>query len=254
MKISIITVCYNSAAFLTTAINSVIHQNNVDLEYIIVDGNSTDESLNIIKSYADLDNRIKWISEDDNGIYDAMNKGIKKATGEIIGILNSDDFYIGDQVLSRIHQIFIKRNPQVVFSDVRFIHENNHEKTVRYYSSASFNPSKFKLGFMPAHPTFFTYKVNFDKYGYYETNYEIASDYELLIRFLYTHKLDYFYLPGSIIKMRVGGISTKSIKSNITLNSEIIKACAANGIYTNMLLLSFKYFKKIFELVDTKNE
>jgi len=247
MKISIVTTSFNSASTIKDTIDSVLSQDYNNLEYIIADGGSKDGTLDIIKSYDDP--RIRWISEPDKGIYDGMNKGIKMATGEVVGIINSDDFYKNPAVLSAVADGFSDKDIEAVFGDVRFVNPGNLTKTVRYYSSKRFKPSKFRFGFMPAHPTFFTKKKWFDKLGYYQTDYKIAADYELLIRFLYKHKLPYKYLPLDMIVMRTGGASTKSIKSNYILNQEIVRGCRENGITTFMWLLTFKYFIKVFELL-----
>jgi glycosyltransferase involved in cell wall biosynthesis len=254
MKISIITVSYNSEAYIASTIESVLRQTYPDIEYIIVDGNSTDRTVSIIQQYAPaFAGRLKWISEPDTGMYDAMNKGIKMATGEIAGILNSDDFYNYPDCIEKIAGVFEDANLDSCFADVRFVRQGNLDKTVRYYSSARFRPKKFRFGFMPAHPTFFVRRKYFDETGYYKTDYRIAADYELLIRFLYVHKLTYRYLPLDIIKMRMGGKSTRSWKSNYILNEEIVRGCRENGIYTNLFILSFKYFRKIFEFLINKN-
>ena len=253
MKISIITVAYNSEKYISTAIESVLAQTYSDIEYIVVDGNSTDSTIDIVKEYEPkFCGRMRWVSEADNGLYDAMNKGIRMATGEIVGILNSDDFYNHTNCLEKMAQLFENENINSCFADVRFVSSENLDKTVRYYSSAKFSPQKFRFGFMPAHPSFFVRKKYFDKIGYYQTDYQIAADYELLIRFLYTNKISYKYLPLDIIKMRTGGTSTKSLKSNYILNKEIVRACRENGIYTNMFILMFKYFVKIFEYINKK--
>jgi glycosyltransferase involved in cell wall biosynthesis len=253
MKISIITVAYNSDLFIQHTIESVLAQTYPNIEYIVVDGFSKDNTVDIIKEYEPhFNGRMRWVSEKDRGMYDAMNKGIRMATGDVVGILNSDDFYHRDDVIAEIAKGFIDKNVQATFADVRFVHPTNLDKTVRYYSSKNFSPNRFRFGFMPAHPSFFTYKSNFDTYGYYQTDYKIAADYELLMRFLYTHQLKYKYLPLDVMKMRTGGISTASWKSNIILNREIVRACKENGIYTNLLILSLKYFVKIFEMVFTE--
>jgi glycosyltransferase involved in cell wall biosynthesis len=231
-----------------------LHQTYPDIEYILIDGNSHDRTVDIIRSYEPaFTGRLKWISEPDNGMYDAMNKGIQMATGEIIGILNSDDFYNYPTSIETIAKVFEDSNIDSCFADVRFVKPENLKKTVRYYSSAHFNPKKFRFGFMPAHPTFFVRRKPFDKIGYYKTDYQIAADYELLIRFLYKHKLTYKYLALDIVKMRMGGKSTQSWKSNYILNKEIVRACKENGIYTNLFILSLKYFRKIVELIRTRN-
>lgn len=255
MKISIITVSFNSGKTVRDTIESVLSQSYQDYEYLIIDGGSKDDTINIVKEYLPrFDGRMKYVSELDRGLYDAINKGIHMATGDIVGIINSDDFYHRNDIFKIIDSAFeTDSNIQAVYGDVRFVNPDNLEKTVRYYSSASFKPSKFRWGWMPAHPSFFTYKVNFEKYGYYKIEYHIAADYELLIRFLYTHHLSAKYIPIDFMKMRTGGVSTSGIKSNVLLNREIVKACRENGIYTNMLMLFLKYFVKIFEFVKTRN-
>lgn len=253
MKISLVTATFNSGKTIRDTIESVLKQTYADIEYIIVDGKSSDNTVSIIKEYESaFEGRMKWISEPDCGLYDAMNKGIRMSSGDIVGIINSDDFYLGNDVLSMINETFEDDSIQALFGDVKFVYSSNLEKTIRYYSSKRFTTKQFRFGFMPAHPTFFTYKKYFDEFGYYNTNYKIASDYELLIRFLYTKKLKYKYLPVAFMKMRMGGKSTSGIKSNITLNKEIIAACKENNVYTNSLILSLKYFVKIWEFVLPK--
>lgn len=255
MKISIITVTYNSGLTLVNTIESVLFQSYSDIEYIIIDGLSKDNTIDIINEYEPLfQGRLKWISEKDNGIYDAMNKGIRMATGDIVGIINSDDFYHRKDIIEKIAAIFEQdKLVQAIYGDVRFVNPNDLNKTVRYYSSGKFSPNLFRYGFMPAHPTFFTYREQFEKNGYYKVDYKIAADYELLIRFLYVHRLKSKYIPIDFMKMRTGGVSTASIRSNILLNKEIVRACRENGIWTCMPLLFLKYFIKVFELILRKN-
>lgn len=250
MKISIITVSYNASETIENTIKSVLDQTYDNVEYIIIDGGSTDSTVEIIKQYKDK--LSYFISEPDKGIYDAMNKGILKATGDIIGILNADDFYIDNNVLLTISRTFEKKNVDAVFADLIYVRPNNLDKIVRYYSSKNFHPNKFAYGWMPAHPTFFVKRSIYEKYGLFKTNYKIAADYELLVRFLYKHKVSYYYLSEVLIKMRTGGVSTKNLKSNWILNKEIVRACHENGIKTNMFKLSLKYVKKIFELIGHK--
>lgn len=253
MKISLVTVTFNSAQTLRYTIQSVLFQSYSDIEYIIVDGRSKDDTLDLIKEYEpQFNGRMCWISEKDNGIYDAMNKGIRMATGDIVGIINSDDFYHRRDTIMRVSEAFKNSDVQAVYGDVRFVNPQNLDKTVRYYSSKRFTPEMFRFGFMPAHPTFFTYRKYFEEFGYYKTDYKIAADYELLIRFLYVHQLKSKYLPFDFMKMRTGGTSTASIRSNILLNKEIVRACKENGIWTCMPLLFLKYLVKVFELLLVK--
>lgn len=253
MKISLITVTFNSDRTLCDTIQSVISQYFTNIEYIIVDGSSQDNTIEIIKKYEPLfQGRLKWISEKDNGLYDAMNKGIHMATGDIVGIINSDDFYHRNDVITKVAEAFNNTDTQAVYGDVRFVNPKKLDKTVRYYSSKNFTPHLFRYGFMPAHPTFFTYRKYFEEFGYYKTDYKIAADYELLIRFLYVHQLKSKYLPFDFMKMRTGGTSTASVKSNILLNKEIVRACRENEIWTCLPLLCLKYAVKVFELLLIK--
>ena len=251
MKVSIITVTYNSASYIADCIKSVNDQSYHNIEHIIIDGASSDNTLVIVNTL--LSRISKVVSEPDNGIYDAINKGIKLASGKIIGVLNSDDFYHRNDLISQIVETFTDKSIQSVFGDVRFVNPKNLNKTVRYYSSKRFSPHLFQFGIMPAHTTFFTYKKYFTEFGYYKTDYEIAGDFELLIRFMHVNKLAYKYLPIDMLKMRTGGKSTKSINSTLTINKEVIRACKENGIKTNFFLVSLKYFFKVFELFFVKN-
>jgi len=250
LKVSIITVTYNSGATLQHTIDSIAYQDYPNIEYIIVDGNSSDDTVAIIQS--NLGVVSKMISESDTGLYDAMNKGIKMATGDIVGILNSDDFYHRTDAISTIVAGFADKKTLCVFADIRFVNGDNLEKTVRYYSSQKFNLGAFSWGFMPAHPTFFTYRVNFEEYGYYNTSYRIAADFELLVRFLYRHKLSYKYIPIDLLKMRFGGLSTSSWKITFAINQEDLRACRENGLKTNYFRLYSRYFRKFLEFIPGK--
>jgi len=247
MKISIITVVYNNKETIKDAINSVLNQTYENIEYIIIDGASNDGTVEIIQSF---ENKISnFVSEPDNGLYDAMNKGIGLASGDIVGILNSDDFYIDNKVIQKVVDVFENEKVDSIFADLVFVKPDNLKKTVRYYDSGKFNPSKFAYGWMPAHPTFFVKKEFYVKYGVYKTDYKIAADYELLTRFLAKYKLSYFYLKLPIIKMRIGGVSTSGIQSNYILNKEIIRACRENDIKTNWLKVLSKYPQKLLGLL-----
>lgn len=247
MKVSIITVTYNSAATLKDTIESVASQDYPNIEYIVVDGKSKDGTQDIIRSYNGIVS--KWLSEPDKGLYDAMNKGIQLATGDIVGIINSDDFYHRTDAISQVVNAFHEFQVESVYADIRFVHPHNLEKTIRYYSSKKFSLESFKMGLMPAHPTFFTYRKNFEKFGYYRTDFKIAADFELLVRFLYKHQLSYCYLPIDLLKMRTGGLSTKSWKSNVIINQEDLRACKENGLKTNYFWLYSRYFRKLLEYI-----
>ena len=256
MRISIVTVTFNSSKTIKDTIQSVLDQKYTDYEYLVIDGGSKDNTVDIIKEYEPkFGGRMKWISEKDKGMYDGINKGIRMATGDVIGIINSDDFYHRTDIFDIINKAFEEdKEVQAIYGDVRFVKPDNLDKTVRYYSSKHWKPWRFRFGFMPAHPTFFTYKENFEKYGYYQYDYHIAADYELLIRHLYTNRVPARYIPVDFMKMRTGGRSTNGWKANVLLNKEIVRACKENGIWTCMSLLFMKYFIKVFELIITKNK
>lgn len=248
MKVSIITATYNSARTVKDTIDSVLSQDYPNIEYIVIDGASEDDTAKVVHSYQ---GRIsQFISEPDSGMYDAMNKGIRVATGDVIGILNSDDFYINDQVISSIVKTLKSDNTDSAFGDLVYVDPNNLSKVIRYYSSANFNPKKFAYGWMPAHPTFFVKRAVYEKYGLFQTDYKIAADYELLTRFLAKYKISYSYIPEVMVRMRTGGASTSNLMSNWVLNQEILRACSENGVSTNLIKVLSKYFKKVFQLID----
>lgn len=240
MKVSIITVTFNSQDFLADCISSVKNQTYNNIEHIIIDGKSTDNTINIIKK----NSNIKWISEEDLGIYDAINKGIKLAEGDIVGVLNSDDIFEDTGVIERIVKEFENQNLSAVFSDVQFVKRYDVNKKVRFYSSKFFKPWMFKFGFQPAHPTFYVRRRVFEKFGYYRIDLKIAGDFEILLRFLLKNKLQYKYVKDVWVKMRIGGVSTSGISSVIKLNSEIIDAHKMNGFCTNTFFVYSKYLIK----------
>jgi len=246
MKVSIITVALNNCEYIETCIQSVINQDYKNIEYIVVDGGSTDGTVDVIKRY---DDKIDlWISEPDFGIYDAINKGINMSRGDIIGFLHSDDLYIDHHVISNIVNEFIEHEVDSVYADLVYVERNNPDRVVRYYDSSVFQVSQFAYGWMPAHPTCFIKKNTYAEYGLYKTDYIIAADYELLTRFYGKLGVSYHYFPKVIVKMRSGGLSTRNFRSNIILNREIVRACRENGIKTNIFKVYSKYFKKIFQL------
>ncbi|MDD3724330.1 MAG: glycosyltransferase family 2 protein [Bacteroidales bacterium] len=246
MKVSIITATYNSSAHIANCVKSVNDQTYHDIEHIIVDGASKDNTLEIVNG---IPNRVgKIISEPDKGIYDAMNKGIQAATGDVIGILNSDDFFTSDDVIQTVVDSFKNNDIDALYGDVHFVSPDNLSKSVRYYSSSVFKPSLFRFGFMPAHPSFYMKRECYEKHGLYALGYKISSDFDLLVRYILKEKINCKYLKKDFVTMRTGGVSTENFNSRVTLNREIVKACKKYGIKTNMFLLSLKYLYKIFEL------
>ena len=246
MRISIITVTYNSASTIKDTLESVKGQDYSNIEHIIVDGGSKDETVNNIKAYPHV---AKWVSEKDKGLYDAINKGIQMSTGHIVGVLHSDDFFPNNKVVSRIAKQFKETSVDAVYGDIAFVKPDNVGKIVRLYSSKKFTPRKFAYGYMPAHPSFYVKKRIYDEFGLYKLDYKIAADYELLMRLIYKNHISYTYLNEVLVHMRTGGVSNKTIVSRYILNKEIIKACKENGVNTNMAVLSLKYINKIFEFI-----
>lgn len=249
MKISLITVSYNSVQTIRSTISSVLSQDYPDVEYIVIDGGSLDGTVTIIEEYRGQISRV--VSEPDKGMYDAMNKGIQLATGDVIGILNSDDVYEGEGVLSNIAQTFIK-NPGVdlVFGDVVLTKADSLLTIVRYYRCIRFKLWKLRIGWMmPPHPATFVRREVYRNYGLYSLDYQIAADFEMFIRWLLIHKLKYLSLNRILVRMRMGGASTSGLKNSLLLNREIVRACKVNGFYTNLVLVLGKFPWKLLELV-----
>lgn len=247
MNVSIITCTYNSAETIADTIKSVNAQTYPNIEHIIVDGLSKDNTLEIVKEFAGERQIIK--SEKDNGIYDAFNKGIRMATGDIIGVLNSDDFFTSDTIIEQVVNAFNKGNIDAVYGDIHFVKPDNLNKCVRYYSSKSFRSWMMRMGFMFAHPSFYVKREYYENLGLYKTDYKIAADFELLLRFVVKAKIKCKYLPLDFVTMRTGGASTESFKSKNIINKECLRACKENNYYSNIFLMWLRLVYKAFELV-----
>lgn len=254
MKISLITITYNSGNTLSTTLESVLSQTNKNVEYIIVDGASKDNTVALIKEYEPrFEGRLKWISEMDKGLYDAMNKGIRMATGDVIGILNSDDFFTTHTILQQVVDAFdTYKEIDALYGDVHFVNPDNLEKCVRYYSSKVFKRSLMKIGLMPAHPSFYLKKERFEQFGYYKTDYKIAADFEFLLRVIYKGRILTKYMSIDMVTMRTGGASTSGFESRKRIMTEHLRAFRENGIYNNVFFLSLRYPYKIWELIKNK--
>lgn len=248
MKFSIITVCYNSEKTIRDTIESLFFQSYSDIEFILVDGMSTDNTMKIVNEYKEKFNVI--ISEKDSGMYDALNKGILAASGDIIGILNSDDTFANKNIIEILANEFIL-NPYVdaLIGDVAFIKDN---KIIRYFSAKNWNVKYFKFGMMPPHPTFYCKRELFLKYGYYNKIFRIAGDFELLLRFLFINRINFKYIPLQMVEMKLGGLSTSGIKSLLKINNEIILAFKLNSLRTNYFYLSVRYLLKVFQFLFNK--
>lgn len=228
MMISVITPAYNSSGTIADAINSLLTQTHKGVEHIIVDGGSTDSTCGIVASFGDKIAR--FVSEPDGGIYDAMNKGVRLATGDIIGILNSDDMYADKSALARVVAAF--ENPEVdaCYGDLVYVSPGNIDKPVRFWKSSPYKPGSFLSGWVPPHPTFFARRRVYEKYGAFDLSFPLAADFELMLRFLHCHKINSCYIPATIMKMRLGGATNKSLGNIIRQNIEILRAGCKNGI------------------------
>ncbi len=247
MKISLITVTYNSGTTLRDTILSVLAQTYRSVEYIVVDGLSKDNTIDIVREYEpQFEGRMKWISEKDKGLYDAMNKGVRMATGDVVGILNSDDFFTANDVLEKVAAGFDEQT-DAVYGDLHYVHPDDLQHSVRYYSSKIFKRNLMRMGFIPAHPTFYCRRECFDKFGYYKTDYKIAADFDLLLRFIYVNRIRIKYLPMDMVTMRTGGASTNGLKSRMGGMNEHLRSLRENGVKSNRFILSLRYFYKITE-------
>lgn len=246
MKISIITVVWNNAATIKDAIDSVLSQAYDNIEYIVVDGASRDGTVEVVQSYGDK--IAKFISEKDKGLYDAMNKGIGLATGDIVGILNSDDFYKSNDILGLVASEFINKNIDCLYGDLEYVDAIDTKKVVRYWKSKPYKEGLFKKGWHPAHPTFFIKREFYEKYGAFNLGFKIAADYEIMLRFLERYKLKSSYIPTTFVKMRLGGESNRSVKNIIKANIESHKAWKVNGLHINLFMFLLKPLSKILQI------
>jgi glycosyltransferase involved in cell wall biosynthesis len=247
-KISIITVTYNSAATLEETILSVISQNYPDIEYIIVDGESTDGTIQIAEKYKSSISKI--IREKDKGLYDALNKGIDAASGDIIGILHSDDFYTSTDVVRAYAKVFDEKNCDAVYADLYYVNRNNTSKIVRTWKSGKYHKGSFLNGWMPPHPTFFVRRHIYEKYGKFNLELKSAADYELMLRFIHRHQISLQYLPQFTVKMRAGGKSNESVKNRVNANLEDRRAWEINGLEPKFYTLYLKPLRKLLQFAN----
>lgn len=245
LKISIISVTYNSGLTLEQTIRSVLEQTYPDIEYIIIDGQSTDNTLAIIEKYR---SRLALVvSEKDKGLYDALNKGIANATGDVIGFLHSDDFYTGPTVIENYAQLFLKDNPDAVYSDLYYVDKDATNKIVRRWKSGIYKPGAFLNGWMPPHPTFFVKRKLYDRFGKFNLDFKSAADYELMLRFIQKHKIRLSYLPEFTVNMRTGGKSNVSLQNRVNANLEDRRAWEVNGLKPRFYTLYMKPLRKIVQ-------
>lgn len=249
MKISLITVAYNSSATIRATFESVKAQEYPGLEYIVVDGGSTDETLDVVSEYSGLVTEV--VSEPDRGIYDAMNKGVMRATGDVVGILNSDDFYLHPDVLREVAAAFLAEPClDVVLGDVDFVADDDLTHPIRTYRAAGFRPWMFRLGFMPPHPAVFVRKSAYERVGLYKLGYKIAADFDFLVRLLLLDGARYRITNKHWVRMRTGGASTAGLKSNLVSTREMLRSLRENKVFSStpmlLLRLPIKFFRQVF--------
>ena len=254
LKISIITATYNSGKTVGDTLKSVLAQTYHDYELLVVDGASKDNTLEVVKKMEPLfEGRMRYISEPDKGIYDAMNKGIRMATGDVIGILNSDDFYTSDDALACIAWTLEKEKVDAVYGDIHYVDDDDLTKCVRYYSSKPFRKWMMRLGFMPAHPSFYCRKEVYEKFGAFDAeNYRVAADFENLLRLIFVNKIKTHYISKDFVTMRTGGASSSGLESHKRIMRDHLKALKKNGVYSNIFLLGLRYLYKIGEILKSK--
>lgn len=244
MRISIITATLNNATTIADTLDSVKSQTYNDIEHIIIDGKSTDKTLKIIEQYTHIS---KIVSEPDEGIYSALNKGISLSTGDVIGFLHADDFFFSSNVLNTIAKAFIKHSSDAIYTDLQYIAKNNPEKIIRNWISSTYSPDLLSKGWMPAHPTFYVKKIFYKKYGLFDTKYKISADYDLMLRFL-QQDINVAYIPEFTVKMRLGGISNKNIRNifkKLKEDYSIIKRHRIGNFFT----LLRKNMSKLHQLI-----
>jgi glycosyltransferase involved in cell wall biosynthesis len=251
MKVSLITVTYNSEKHLASCIESVVHQDYPNIEYIVIDGSSTDKTLSIIRDFsAGID---KWISEGDGGMYDAINKGLKMATGDIIGILNSDDILAAADTISKIVACFKEQTVDSLYGDLVYVEAEDTAKVHRYWKGSPYNRNAFHWGWMPAHPTFYVRREIVEQLGGYETHFFTAADFEFMTRYLYKHRISSYYLPELIVKMRKGGMSNGSLKARLRANRRDYLALKRNGVPFPLFASLVKPVRKLPQYIGILN-
>jgi glycosyltransferase involved in cell wall biosynthesis len=247
-KVSIITVCFNSEDTIWDTLNSVQSQDYPNIEHVIVDGGSSDGTMSIVAEFREALGPV--VSEPDKGLYDAMNKGIGMATGDMIGILNSDDFFEDSGVIRTVVEAFEQdASVDVVFGNVVFVTPPDLQAITRFYPAGHFRPWKLRFGWMPPHPATFVRRSVYDEFGGYRLDMKISADFEMFVRWLVKHNLTYRWVDKVIVRMRAGGVSTAGLRSSLILNKEIVRACRENGLYTNLAFVLTKVPFKLLELV-----
>ena len=245
MKISIITVSFNSSKTIARTLLSIANQSYNNVEHIVIDGASSDATMQVVEQHKT--DTTKIVSEPDGGIYEAMNKGVALVTGDIVGFLNADDHYKNKDVLAQVALIMDAENLDALYGDVEFFRADDEQKIVRRYDSGRFLPDRLGWGWMPAHPAFFVRSRLFERFGYFDSNYRIAGDFEFIARLFSKSELRHRHLSEPLVSMQLGGISTSGLKATVLLNIEMMRACRSNSIPTNWLKMLSRYPLKLVE-------
>ena len=246
MKITVITAVYNNKRTILEALESVLSQTYHNVEYIVIDGGSTDGTVEAVRSFG---NKIeKFVSEPDEGIYDAFNKGIALATGDVVGFLNSDDVYAHDRVLEKIARAFQHENADSVYGDLNYVKRDDITTVVRHWKSHGFSSKKLRQGWMPPHPTFYVKREIYEKYGGFDISFKIAADYDSILRFLGLHYISTTYVPEVLVQMRLGGVSNRDLKSILKKSAEDYRALKRNGIGGKRVVF-MKNFSKVSQFI-----
>lgn len=243
IRISIITAVYNREETISSAIESVLNQQYKNVEYIVVDGKSTDRTQEIIQRYRSQ--IAKSICEEDNGIYEALNKGIRESTGDVVGFLHADDLLASKNVLGKVADAFSDPSIEAAYGDLLYVNKNNPERIVRYWKSGSFQVNRFRWGWMPPHPTVYLRRQSYVNLGSYREEFKISADYELLVRMMFKEKLKTAYIDDVLVKMRIGGLSNSSMSNRMIANREDRIAWKVNGLPPPFALQLLKPLRKL---------
>lgn len=244
MKITIITATYNSGATVRDTLTSVQGQSYPDIEHLIIDGASSDATLGIVREFAHV---TACHSQKDRGIYDAMNRGVSYATGDIVGILNSDDVYVDNTTIASVMQVFAETGADAVYGDLNYVQADDLNKIVRRWRAGAFDRQSFKWGWMPPHPSFFVRRELYEKFGKFNLEFRSAADYELMLRMAYKHQVNCAYLPHVLVKMRTGGVSNASFKNRIRANREDLRAWQVNNLHPYFFTIWLKPLRKLHQ-------
>jgi glycosyltransferase involved in cell wall biosynthesis len=246
MKISVITPTRNSAATIRDTLGSILAQKHPEIEHLVIDGQSTDGTVDIVRRHSPFTH---CVSEPDTGMYDAINKGIRLARGEVVGVLNADDSYYDESALARVADVFQREQCDAVYGDLIYADARDPTIVRRYWRAGAYKPGAFKWGWMPPHPTFFLKRSLYEKHGVYHLEFKMAADYELMLRYIHKHRIAPAYIPAVLVKMRTGGVSNRSWANRLQANADDRKAWTLNGLRPYWFTCSLKPMRKLAQFI-----